>query len=572
VSGYAQEKEPLLGIEKLRLKINPEYDPWSPEQVYERVAEHLASVEGFIIGSLNPQTSEQLEKARQTAIYEIGFIRYFSLAEVPRSQLPAAIASLLFTVESASPSSMVTRLKPVSNTNNRLFWIDLRWLCWTPESFEKISLEDFYYREPLIPSESKALDFVRKRIGNGVIRGDWFTFYVGDTSQFLKVNENKADNAFYYTLLYSTNPTEVEVEKKVIKDYKYESVNAVWPGGPDANGIYYPKGTPYSYWQKSPIYTTKKVKEKRSGGVPKNEDEFLQFWGIDNQRKSLQFQSESGGVVDEGDSAVSWQNRIYVRRQALTGEFYRTYDVFVTAGDQDFLESLPVPPKKANAGELIFQSVKGAQYYLLVDGKNNRIEFGDPRIVHDQVSGKPFVLVTWKSCVQCHIDGIIAPKNEVPLMIKNGLDLRAKDPYQAQQIKSFYLRQLTKKIKASQEAYKDFILAVNGLTTEENALQYKQHRSWYAGPVTLSQAAREVGATPDEFSDAVSIGTKGRLGRLIMDGKAIPRTVWERGLFQEAFLLLIEYRKAVNVDRKQRGLPVVPTHSYRPPSTVKTKL
>lgn len=568
LGGGAQDapRDLPAAIEKLRLKVNPEYDPWSPEQVFERVAEHLATVEGGIIKSLAPRTPEEYEAAKKQALREISYLRYFSLAEVPRSKLPEATASLFRTVNEASPSPTVYRPRPVKNSDNRVFWVDLRWLCWTKEAWEKISLEDFYYREPLVPSESKALDYVRKRVGNGVVRGDWFTFYTGDVSLFLRNGATQADNAFYYTLLYSTNVTEVAVTEETVTGYRTETVNDVWPGGPDKNGVDHPKGTPYTWQKQVPVKATKKVRRKVYGRVPRNEAEFLQFWGVDDVNKSLRHQAEIGGVVDEGDSGVSWQNRVYTYRQALTGKYYRTYDVFVTAGDQDFVEALPIPPKRFDAGELIFQSLKGTQYYLLVNGKDERVEFADPRLVHDHVSGKPFVLVTWKSCAQCHVDGIITPKNEIPLMIKSGADLRAKDPYEAQNIRAFYLRKLNKKIKADQEAFQDFVVEATGLTTEEAVAQYKRHRSWYASPVTLAQAAREVGASPDEFSDAVSLATKGRLGRLVMDGKPVPRFTWERGLYQEAFLLVVEYRKAVNADRHRRGLPPVPTHSYSPPA------
>jgi len=196
-----QAPQLLPGVARLRQKVNPEYDPWSPEYLYERVAEHLATVEGHYLKAQNPHTPEQWAAARKQALHEVSYLCYFSLAEVPRANLPEAVASLFFTINSASPAAVVVRPRAVPNTDNRLFFMDVRWAYWTREAVEKVSLEDFYYREPILPSESKALNYIRERIGNRVLRGDWLSFYAGDSSLFLSKGGTQADSAFYYRLL-----------------------------------------------------------------------------------------------------------------------------------------------------------------------------------------------------------------------------------------------------------------------------------------------------------------------------------------------------------------------------------
>src|SRR5687767_7559370 len=64
---------------RLREKLNPEYEGWSPEHTVERCAEHLATI----------NTADRYR------------IRYFSMADVPRSLLPAVTAGLYY----AAPSS-----------------------------------------------------------------------------------------------------------------------------------------------------------------------------------------------------------------------------------------------------------------------------------------------------------------------------------------------------------------------------------------------------------------------------------------------------------------------------------
>jgi hypothetical protein len=104
---------------------------------------------------------------------------------------------------------------------------------------------------------------------------------------------------------------------------------------------------------------------------------------------------------------------------------------------------------------------------------------------------------------------------------------------------------MTKLVQGDQQEYTEFIQNANGLSPAESSDQFRKFRQWYMKPVGLEQAARELGCDPKELSDAIGFqGTKGRLGALVLDGTPIPRQIWERGRFQEAGLLLIEWRKS----------------------------
>jgi hypothetical protein len=580
----AQEtpKLPPLAVSKLREKINPEYAAWSPEQTYERVAEHLAVYQGQIIAASGARTKEELEKAREYAAKESSYLVYFDLSDVPRQLLPAGTASLQFTNNSSSSAPIVYRALPVANCDNRLFFADYRYLNWSDKVLEKISEEDPYYRNPIIPSDSKAFQFVRATVGNKVIRASWFCYYTGDTTEFLKKGETKADNAFYYQLLYASNFSEKEVEKTVEKEVEkvqtyteYEQRQVLVDYGNYRQYEYRSFPVQRKRTVKSTEKVKVKVKEKVFGAVPQNAKEFQKFWRIDSALKdAADFFADRGAVIDEDRSQVSYSNRVIQRVRTNLGTYTRTFDVFRTSGDQDFLETLPVPLQdkkkfKFDAGEHIFQDPKGNQIYLLTAGDNeDRVEFGDPRVVRDQMSGHRLIVSTWKSCVACHDKGMILLQNEVETVLKAGAKLNVRyDQFFAKN--AFYLRNVNRLLEIDNLEYAEFVRECNGLTPPENARQFQSFRSWYISPVTLEQAARECGAPVEELMDAIQVSPKIRIARLLTDKRPMPRYVWERGGFQETFLLLIEYRKAVNEDRGKRGLPPVSLTTYTAPPPLK---
>lgn len=509
------ERKPDPVLARLRLKLNPELPAWSPGYVLERCAEHLATI------------NEQ-DRCR---------IRYFDLSDVPRQQLSSMTAALFFGCNSASIAPTVSMPRPVANTDNRIFWIDLLWYRWTPEVWEKVSQEDPYFREPIIPSISTGLNYLREQTkANAVIRADWFLYYTYDTTQFLRRNATQADDAFYYQLLYGDLEEEREVKQKVKKPVtrrKQVPYQDRW-------------GRTYYRWEDITEDTEEEIKEtkKVKGFVPRTAAEFEKVWKVD-LAVLKDYPIDQGAVVDENRSIVAYNNRVLWRVRTPIGVYWRTFDVGRSVGEQDFIES-PFP-RVFDAGEHIIQDGKGAQIYFLTDGTGKRVEFGDPRVVRDTMSGEKTIVLTAKSCIHCHDSGILPMRNEIPRLKEIGADLRAITPDRAERLRQFYLGNLQRLVKLDQDEYANFVQTCNGLTTQENAAQFSRARSWYAGAVTLTQGARELGCESKELSDALSIGTKGRLGRLILDGEPIPRLTWERGGYQEAGLLLIEYRRGARI-------------------------
>lgn len=525
--------------------LNNELKAWSPAFTIVKVSEHLSTFQKDLV--------TQQELTPEAAKKEASYLRYFDLSDFPRRYLPSGTAGLFFWNNELSPAASVARPIAVPGAENRLFYVDVRWYCWTYESWEKVAVEDPYFREPLVPSELPELKYMKSIIGNGVIRASWFLHYTGDNTEFLKPGEDKSDAPFYYTLLYASSVFVRETEEEVPLGY-YQEIATGRNIDKDPEWTQAGKDTKrYKFIQTRT--EKRKIKKTTVGVVPQNAAEFQKFWGIDPSIKdAAAFTVHRGAVIDEGKSNVSYQNRIIAFYQATRGIYWRTFDVFRTAGDQDFFETTPVPEqdlKDFDAGEHIFLDMKGGMYFLLTGGskaKEPRIEYGDPRVVRDQQSGGKIILVMSKSCIACHDKGIIPPQNEVTKFADVGGRLKAASPFERDRLKAFYFSNMNRLVQNGQASFTDFVKDCNGLTPEENATQFQQARTWYAQPVTLEQAAREVGAVDvKELQDAAQFTAKGRIGALILSGKTIPRQTWEYGAYAETFLLLLEYRKAVKI-------------------------
>lgn len=485
---------------RLRAKVNPELPAFSRAQVVERCAEHLATINA-------------VDRYR---------IRYFDLTAVPRQQLPAMTSALYFSCNSVAriPVTQVPRVVP--STDNRIFWIDLAWYNWSVEAWESIVKEEPYTNEPIVPSDQVGLVYLRHQTkANPVMRGDWFVYYVTDNGEFVNSDDAPVFNpkSFYYQLLYA----DVEFEREV----------------PD------------------PADKNKKVKKKVKGVGPETVAEFEKAWFVDFDHLK-DFPIDKGVMVDKGFSGVAYGNRIMWRVRSKVGTYWRTFDVFRVAGDQDFVEN-PFP-KAFNGGEHIFQDERGAQFYLLSDGKGKSVDFANPFLVKgDPANAHNSVLVTSRSCIHCHDSGILPWRNEHEKIQKDGLDLKAGNYALAERFNQFFLQEQKMKrlLQTDQDNYSAFIQECTGLTPQENVQNFVKARSWYVKDVTLEQAARELGVDVKTFSDGLAYGpgtpdepagvTKGRLGRLILSGQPVPRHAWERGLYQEAGLLLLEAQKGAKM-------------------------
>lgn len=279
------------------------------------------------------------------------------------------------------------------------------------------------------------------------------------------------------------------------------------------------------------------------GKEPKDIAAHRARWRVDREgAKALGV--ETGAVVDAGDSLVALHNRILARVRTITGAAHESFDFRNSAGARDALENLLNP--RPDAQEFITSLPNGLHVYQLGDAQGRRQEAAPAEIARDPNppdGGDPRVRNP-RSCVTCHapVSGLHPPRNALPLLLGLGdgrlrASLLAKDKAVQQAIEGFYLTDDGRQMRLDQADYALAVRATNGLEPAENAAEFARLLVTYEAPVTLEQAAREVGRDEDEVKRACGASVKGRLVGLAF-GRPVPRDAWEGGVYQELRTLL----------------------------------
>lgn len=123
-------------------------------------------------------------------------------------------------------------------------------------------------------------------------------------------------------------------------------------------------------------------------------------------------------------SGISKQNRLIERHDTRVGSYWKSYD-FLPDRDKANLKTHPLGPAfegnpygdqafDHDGGEVIFTLPNGLQGYMLVDGKDQRIDVGPAKVVGDplQTSGTTEI-VNGISCMACHKNGMIRFTDQV---------------------------------------------------------------------------------------------------------------------------------------------------------------
>lgn len=278
-------------------------------------------------------------------------------------------------------------------------------------------------------------------------------------------------------------------------------------------------------------------------GVPKTLKEFQDKWGID-VNKSIKNKTAKGTIVDTGKSIVALHNRQLFRIRTDSGYYWETQDVKNAEGDRDFIENLvPFLRKDGfDAGEIITNNKLGLQVYLLTDAKGNRIEFADNAIARDSNKGMDARVVTARSCIMCHAQGINNAGNALKDLLESGVQLHYNQKEDLLDTASFFLDDLNESIKEDQAIFTRAVKKATGYPPADIVLMYQKLVDWYESPITFDQSQLELGATAEDIILKVSPTTRGHTGHLIKGG-TISRQTWEepnRGAFIEAMLLIYD--------------------------------
>ena len=122
-------------------------------------------------------------------------------------------------------------------------------------------------------------------------------------------------------------------------------------------------------------------------------------------------------------SGISTQNRLVERHDSSYGAYWKSYD-FRPNNDFSLLTTYPLGPKYEgnlyqkqafvhDGGEIIFNLPNGLQAYMLVNGKDKRIDNGPIEVVHDkqQSFSGTSVVSNGISCMGCHKNGMLPIKD-----------------------------------------------------------------------------------------------------------------------------------------------------------------
>ena len=265
-------------------------------------------------------------------------------------------------------------------------------------------------------------------------------------------------------------------------------------------------------------------------------------------------------------SGVSDQNRLIERHDALYGAYWKSYD-FKAGQERGNLIRFPLGPGKElipgtkyqdqafehDGGEIIFHLPNGLQGYMLIDGKDNRIDAGPTSVVSDENKTSGNVeIVNGLSCMYCHKAGMITNfKDEVRGGVELGGEAKEKveDLYPTHKEMQELVAEDNAKFKfALERTMRPFFkkpderkLDLATLPFEPVGLVARLYRS---EPVTAERIAAELWIKdPREIQFAAKYSRTFRemgLKRLALEGGAVKRPQWElrrsgqRSPFQKA--------------------------------------
>lgn len=421
-------------------------------------------------------------------------IRFFTLYSVPPEYRWDCLNALNLTLNSLSFNPDTIPAQPVPDSEGLLYWVHLDDYLWTDEAWEKVSVEDPFFREPWIDHDTAAA--LRLTAGNAILRADWFINRVSDTN---------ISNS-YYDLLFAS----VAIERK------------------EGDQLVTVKGQP-----------------------PADLGELHRLLHVDVEAAS-KFGSDRGVLVPSGTSEVAYHNRILWRVPISSGYYWQTFDVKEAVGKKNFVEFRF--PEEWDGSEIIYSLPNGLQGYLLASGDGKRVEKGPADLVRDTITPlskhSPEVR-TWQSCVACHTAGLRPASDNLSESLQKGLELYEKTKNNAVRTRLFYRGDQELYFEDDQKKYAVAVKRACGVEPEEASRNYITAVTRYRDLVTVDQAALECGVSREQLKAAMSFSTKGLIGQMATQERPIDRTTWDKELFTEAMLLILEWRKSGLVEHKK---------------------
>lgn len=437
-------------------------------------------------------------------------IRFFSTYAVPKELREEEVLTLSFVIHSLVGisdenyySGNAGSFYPLAKINDdgefesyrrvpgseTLWWIDLDEYNWTPEAWEKVSLGDGYFAEPIVQHpNSGALKILS---GNAVLRSDWF---IKHSTRMVEQLDLEEPDRYYHDLLYAKSS-----EPKNIDEWRRH-----W--GLDIN-IARSLGNEFG----TLTNTSRRVAR--------------------HNRYLFGYNTHLGYLYETYDVKNQVGKRDYI--------------------ESIFLNKKPgEPPDVSDAGEGIATNQLGLQVYVLRDAAGKIVEFADPTVARHMydVLGDARV-ATPHSCMDCHASGPIPAENVILKFIESQGQLKAYKKEDALRLNRVLLdKRFQQSVKDNQIVFARAVAKCNGLLPETNGEHFLRSLERYSENITVEKAAYECGVTVDEFKSAVLDSNYyfgNRLKMLVNHNEPIPRDAWEGkgrdgipGLFQQAMIMI----------------------------------
>jgi serine/threonine-protein kinase len=294
--------------------------------------------------------------------------------------------------------------------------------------------------------------------------------------------------------------------------------------------------------------------------LPTNAGELEKSLRVDVLKNFQRDQLARGGFRASG---VSAQNRLVERHEAVYGSYWKSYD-FKPNNTKSDLAQFPLGPAfkdhpfeklafEHDGGELIFNLPNGLQGYMLVNGKDERIDQGPEEVVNDSLktSGSP-AIVNGQSCMACHSQGMRQFQDQ----IREGAGVfgeakrKVSRLYPDRKVMDELVRQDSERfMKALEKATGSFLRT--GVDKDKDLREFNEPvgevaRIYRLGDLDLTMAALELDiAKPDELKAAIAGSRRLRelgLAPLLQEKGVVKRQEWEaigaRSLYQRVALEL----------------------------------
>jgi hypothetical protein len=530
-----------------------------------------------------PEERAILRKAAEDDTHHWWFVAWHGTG-LPRENLDRQKTAASFWLNNLHFATSAIRFRDVPRSNGLLQWVDIREPGWSRAALTAVSRRDLMFREPAV--DNRIAEFLRRSIG---VAQDPKTLAVEAVvwgPQLLRDSFESQRSPTYYDLLFSAQrfvPTgtaldpPVEVDTGEVK-WRTEKRTVDHPGGeyryPDDSGqvVQAPKGQ-YEVELRFKVPVRKLVMPRPNAtsgfkfvDFPQTLEDWEDAFRIKGGKaravalgKAVRvFQGAIvAGYSDDpvNGSVVARKNRAVRIEQGEFGPVMETYDAIKGTGTKNYIEQAPRLARgeelDADAFEVLAGLPAGGQATGLFNGQRKRIEVADGGIAKaPEAANKAHKHVnfpnvrTGADCMRCHClaYGVIPPRDLVKDVFDVGVDLKLKNPADAVQFAGVFGK-IDRRLAGYQGGYKGLIEDVTGgpdrpaWTPAQLVGEVEEGWDRYDRPVDRELAAAEMGV-PVAILNGLAVSTLGVSAKLLVQGRTIPRDVWDEDVRPELVRVL----------------------------------